>query len=198
MPLIVAQGTNTVTGPGTCSVTLDTTGATIIYIIGFGTFGVSAPGGGGDYDAGLNTWISVSNPISTCNGGMEILRVSSPVTSATHTFSFYSGYPYPIEVVVVAFHPDFSDASYIRNSAVNGGESHCNPVKSTPLPPIANNFIFIAAAHGGCGWVGGAPAIDSGFTILYALQNLGVAYLNLGVAATVDPTWTALSPGEIG
>lgn len=195
--VIVAHGKNFVPGDGNpfgpgfeISVTLDTRGAKVIYIFGWGIFSVGEPDDHWD-DQG-NTYFLMANPFSTCNGGMQGLRVFNPQTNASHRFSVKAGSSYGgTEIIVVAFLPTLSGNGYVNTRA----DSNCNPVKAGKDGPIIapfNNALFVAAAHAGCGWFG-EQQIDSDFNMIDRLPHLAVAYKTVPLVSTpVDPIWTTL------
>ncbi len=198
MSLIIASGsiripgTGNVFGPGlTADLTLDTRGATVIYLFGWATFAVREPDTAWDNQG--NTYTLMANPFSTCNGGMQGLRVFNPQTSATHNFRATGNTSFAgTELIVVAFAPTVSGFAYLNNRA----DSNVFPVKAGadqgPIITPFNDALFVAAAHAGCGW-GAGPDVDSGFTIIERLLHMAVAYNTIPLVTTaVDPIWTTL------
>lgn len=196
--VIIAHGKASIPGNGVisdpgyeASVTLDTRGAKVIYAFGWAVFSVTEPDD--HWDNLGNTYTLLSNPFSTCNGGMQGIRIFNPLTDANHRISVRGNSSFGgTEIIVVAFAPTLSGNGYLNNRAT----SNCNPVKagSDQGPIIApfNNALFVAAAHAGCGWFEG-PQIDSDFILLDTLIHLGVAYNVIPLVSTpIDPTWTTL------
>jgi hypothetical protein len=190
--LIIAQGAASETGVPVVNVTLDTRGATVIYIFSHTTFTGGEPPGG--YDNLGNAWFLVADPFSTCNGGMQMLRCFSPVTSATHTFGISGDPAFPCEIIVVAMAPTLSGDLYVLDRARSGQFA---PVKPGALTPVVDNYVMISCLEAGCGLTG--PAVDSGFTIIEQLGHLAVAtFVQPVFGPTIDLGWTGLTPGGIG
>src|ERR1035437_5415276 len=200
MPLIIAHGSAFIPGTGTVfggglevSLTLDTRGATVIYIFGSAVFNINESG---SFDSEGNTYTLIADTFSTCNGGISGLRVFNPKTSATHRFSITGQSPYNgTELIVVAFAPTVTGPPYVNNRAI----SVCNPVHAGSITTPFNDAVFVAAAGAGCGW-DNTPQIDSDFTMIDTLTHLAVAYKVVPLISTlVDPIWTTLltTPGQL-
>lgn len=187
--LIIAQDAVSVPG-ALATLTLDTRGATVIYIFAYAVFGVGEPSGG--FDSEGNTWFEMANEFSTCNGGLNGYRVFNPNTSATHNFRVQGNTIGGTQLIVMAFLPTFSGDFYILRRTV----SNVNPIKPGSLTPPDNNYVLVTAALAGCGLT--APTVDSGFSITETLPNISVATEVLATPSLIDVIWTGLTavPGQ--
>jgi hypothetical protein len=185
MPLIIAHGSNRVLSGGLPVVTLDTRGATVIYIFGASVFGVAEPLPL-HYDDQGNTYTLMSNPFGTCNGGMNGLRCFNPNTSATHTFRVGGNVSFYTDLIVLAIAPDFAGGSFLHKRE----RSNQNPIKPGSLPTVDVNYVMVSGVVGGCGLAG--TTIDSGFDIIESLPEMAVALRVEPAPTTVDLTWSGL------
>lgn len=185
--LIIAQGSANVPGD-IASVTLDTRGASIIYMFGYSVFGVAEPLPL-HFDSEGNTWFELANTFSTCNGGLNGYRVFNPNVSTTHTFRVGGNSINGTQLVVLALAPTFTGPSYILRRA----DSNVNPAKPGLLNPLINNFAMVTAVMAGCGLA--APTVDSGFAIAATLPQMSVAIQVLATPSPIDVTWTGIVPG---
>lgn len=170
---------------------IDTTGANVIYIVGWSVFTVSGTPPGG-FDNKGNTYVNVGDPNSTCNGGMVLRRCFNPVVGSGHTFSISGSPSFSTEIAVVAM--KVANVGVVVNDR-NGNQ--VNPVQcSASITPAGDDYVYVSAATAGCGWT--SMSVDSGFTILETQLHLGLAYLTQSIAATINPIWSILAPGGIG
>jgi hypothetical protein len=192
MPLIIASGKTTVSSGGLPVLTLDTRGATVIYIFGSSVFGVAEPLPL-HYDDQGNHYTLMSNPFSTCNGGMNGLRCFNPNTSATHTFRVGGNVSFWTDLIVLAIAPDFAGDSFVHKRERSG---QIDPVMPGSLPTSVPNYVMVSGVVIGCG--SGGMGIDSGFTIIQQTLHMGVALAVQALPTTIDLTWTGLLavPGQ--
>lgn len=185
-----AQGQVTGTAVATTA-PIDTTGATALYIFGSTTFTIGEPAGG--YDNFGNTWVIIGDPNSTCNGSIIGLRCFNPITGPGHVFRISGSPSFSTYVAVLALKVDSPGGVYLLTRSAN----QANPVQPGSMTPPSDNAVIVCAAQAGCGWLG-PPTVDSGFTMVEAVGNLGVAYQVQPAAAPINPTWSSLAPGGIG
>ena len=192
MSLIIAQGSS-ISTTGRAEVTLDTRGATVIYIFGYGVFNVDGTPPDG-HDSEGNVWVGLANPFSTCNGSTGAIRCFNPVTSAAHNFRVqaftgsFEGVAFTTQIIVLAFAPTLFGSSYLHRNA----DSNKNPVKPGSINVTVDNYVMVTVVQAGCGLL--APTVDFGFSILETQPNLSAAYAVGTVPMVVDLTWTGLVP----
>lgn len=197
MSVIIAHTSNLSLSGGVVCGPIDTTGSTAIYIFGWGVFGVFQPSTG--FDSYGNTWVLVGNPFSTCNGGLSGYRCFNPVCGPGHTFGLVPGLnTYGTEIAVVAMRPvDPTGTWALRRTQAASGQNPIQPGVFSPPAPAVANYVIVAAGMAGCGLT--PVGVDSGFILLEALPQMGMAYQVLAsVPPTLNPTWTTLVPGGTG
>lgn len=185
--LIGHVSTSVASGATMTTPSLDTTGTTALYIIGFSTFGVFSP-----TDSYGNSWVLVANPFTTCNGSISAFRCFNPICGPGHTATLSGDPAYAKQIALVAFNVlDPSGTWALRRTQAASG---VNPVQSgvfSPVAPSDTNYVIIAAAAGGCGLL--SIAVDSGFTLIESLPQMGVAYRVLASPdASLNPEWVTL------
>ncbi len=188
MALVLNHATATVgAGSGIATVTLDTTGATAIYIFAYSVFQPAIPASG-FFDSENNTWFQTGNPFATCNGSMGSWRCFNPITSSSHSFRVQGNPSWTTEVIVVALQPTFGGTVY---NITRARSNQAAPAKPGSFTATYNNLAMVSGIQVGCSIQSGLT-VDSGFTIVDQLLHLAVA---VGVQPTpglVDITWDGI------
>jgi hypothetical protein len=164
---------------------IDTTGASLIVLV-CSAFGALAPA-----DSQGNTWTGLTNQV--CISSLINVRIYyclSPTTSATHTFSNTGSATYPsINVQAWSGYGAFDTENGASN--INGPDAF----QGGSVTPGQNNSLVISAIGSGSNATN-VPSINQSFTITtYSTFNgtgepSGLAYLEQGTAAAVNPQWT--------
>lgn len=179
---------------GRASLTMDTRGATAIFVFVYAAGNADGiPVDGRDSEG--NTWDDAGNPFSTCSGSTGSARCFFPKTSATHNFravgpSFnFAGHLYTVQLIVIALIPTLTGNFYLTTrEASNQAESAHPGAFTTPF----NDYAMIASCMAGCGFTN-ALAVDSGFTIVQQLDNIAVATCVKPTIGLVDVAWSGFA-----
>jgi hypothetical protein len=166
---------------------LDTTGTTALFMIGYAVFGVFTP-----VDSYGNTWVLEANPAASCNGGMSLFRCFNPICGPGHTGTLTGDATYSKQMVMLALRPVDPTGSWaLRRLQAASGVDPIQPTVFSPAAPSNTDYVIITCGMAGCGF--STVAVDSGFTLLEALAELGVAYQILASPnPTLNPTWTTI------
>ena len=185
--LIIASGAAIVSNPtNRATLTLDTRGATVIYIFAYSVFQPGVPFDG--LDSKGNTWLGLGNPFATCNGSTGAWRVFNPITSATHNFRVNGNPSWTTQLIVVAMAPTFTGNSYVLRRADSDQPAPAHP---GAINPLVNNYAMITSCVAGCGF--DVPLVDSGFSIVEALPEIAVA-TSVQTAGLIDVSWSGFTP----
>lgn len=181
------------TGTATSGTSINTTGASLIVVhIGataftLGTITIT--------DSRGNTYATLTSQSST--GGVkafsQIVYISAPLTSATHTFTAtVGGSPFVLNysIEVQAYTGSLTSGSPF--DVQNGTTNTVATIQPGSVTPTQAGSLVVS----GYGGTTAAPAasIDSSFTITDSLSGgpkSALAYIVQGAAAAVNPTWSS-------
>jgi hypothetical protein len=164
-------------GNGGTTPAIDTTGASLLVV------GTCSDTGPTVSDSKSNTWYTSQA------GGVQFTYAKNPTVGSGHTVTISSG------AYVTCFFAAFNivDTNPLDQGPFGGnGSSPCN----IGITPTVDNELIVTAVRNG---TGGAPSVDSGFTLLNALAFVsgtsyagGLAYYVQGAhaAKTVNWSWT--------
>lgn len=179
---------------GVGSVTLNTTGAKLLCVIG----GMDAGATLSDNQTNTYTLLTQTIGTSAASPNANATRtwwIKAPTVAASHTITISQSYA---AVCVLAFSSDQAAANIVLDGEATGAgvQSATSLLAGSSLTPTAAWALFIS---GVClGGAANSPSINGGFTIPSGASvngiagtsyGAGAAYLNQSTTAAARPTW---------
>lgn len=146
-------------------------------------------------DSKTNTWTPLTNyPADTSpTDGVRLYYVANPTVGTLHTASFSGANTYCSLFFAAFNNVKTTSPAETPNGASGGAAATIQPGSITPAE---NNELIVSLVHQNS--TSAAPTINSGFTIIDTLLEVGgvnvgggLAYLVQTTAAAVNPTWTS-------
>lgn len=179
-------------GTGACSVTINTTGATLLTAVVTEYFAdATVP------SLNTGTWSSSSN-FTQNSANVSIRYLASPTQSGTLAINMTGG---SAQTTVFIQSWSGTETGSVLQGSIIGASVADTTIQPGSVTPVADGYLVLTGMAT-TSLPTGAFSIDSGFTIAderhsVSVEYGGAAYLLQSTAAAVNPTWTLAASGPV-